>query len=81
MYNIKDQSLNVSKDVKSLLSFVKTKSQTVEPFDFKPWRKEEDEIDPHAAINAEGKKIIEKLRHFISRQNIYEFMVNQEVSE
>lgn len=32
-------------------------------------------------LNPEGKKTLEKLRHFISRQQVYDYIIDQEVSE
>ena len=42
---------------------------------------EEPEEDPMTYLNARGKHILEKLRNFISRQDLLNFMVDQELSE
>lgn len=42
---------------------------------------QEPEDDPVAFLNARGKELLEKLRNFISRQDLLNFMVDQELSE
>lgn len=44
-------------------------------------RPDQEALDPVNTLSAEGRKILEKLRHFITRQQIYDFIVEQEVSE
>ena len=41
----------------------------------------EPEENPMTYLNARGKDLIEKLRNFISRQDLLNFMVDQELSE
>ena len=51
-------------------------------FDYKPYVKPGSQgLDPLTTLNAEGVKVVEKLRHFVNRQQIYDFIVEHEVSE
>lgn len=50
-------------------------------FNYKPFvTPGQERPDPTSTLNPEGKKVMEKLRHFITRQNIYDFVLEQEVS-
>jgi hypothetical protein len=75
-------SHNIATEVKSLMSFVEVKAKPAPTFNYKPFvRAGQDTFDPLSTLNTEGKKTLEKLRHFVSRQQIYDFIVEQEVSE
>jgi hypothetical protein len=51
-------------------------------FDYKPYVVPgQDQIDPLATINGDGRKIIDKMRHFITRQQLYDFIIEEEVTE
>ncbi len=63
--------------MKSLLSFIAIKPTKVQSFNFRPWSRKDLEINPLEALSQEGKKVLEKLRHFISRQQIQEYIVDQ----
>ena len=79
--NLCEQSYNVNKEMKSLLSFATHKPTKVQSFSYRPWSRGSTAIDPLAALTPEGKKVLEKLRHFITREQIRDFILNQEVSE
>ena len=75
-------SYNIAKELKSLISFIAVTPKEVKAFNYKPYVKpEQDHLDPLAFLSQEGKKTLDKLRHFISRQQVYDFIVDQEVSE
>ena len=62
------QSYNVAKEMKSLLSFIKFNYHASPQFNYKPWSKGDSlKIDPLSTLNPDGKKVLEKLRHFITR--------------
>lgn len=79
--NLCEQSFNVNKEMKSLLSFATHKPTKVQSFSYRPWSKGQAALDPLTTLTAEGKKVLEKLRHFITRDQIREFILHQEVSE
>jgi hypothetical protein len=79
--NLCEQSFNVNKEMKSLLSFATHKPTKVQTFNYRPWSKAQQALDPLATLTAEGKKVLEKLRHFITREQIRDFILHQEVSE
>ena len=61
-------SQNVDKEKPSLLSFIHVDDVKKPSFPYKPWtRPGGNAVDPLATINNEGKKVLEKLRHFVSR--------------
>jgi hypothetical protein len=75
-------SYNIAKEMKSLLSFIAVTPKEVKTFNYKPYvRAEQEQLDPLAFLSPEGKKTLDKLRHFVSRQQVYDFIVDQEVSE
>jgi hypothetical protein len=77
-----EYSNNVAPEMKSLISFATLKLNPVPVFNYKPYaRQDYEQIDPLSTLNPDGRKIVEKLRHFITRQQIYDFIVEQEVSE
>lgn len=68
--------------MKSLLSFITVIPKESKTFNYKPYVKpEQDQVDPLSFLNPEGKKTLEKLRHFISRQQVYDYIIDQEVSQ
>jgi hypothetical protein len=79
--NLCEQSFNVNKEMKSLLSFATHKPTKVQSFSYRPWTKEQRSQDPMSTLTAEGKKVLEKLRHFITRQHIRDFILESEVSD
>ena len=38
-------------------------------------------VDPLKLVNKDGNKLLDKLTHFVSRQNLIHFMYEQELSE
>lgn len=75
-------SQNIAKDVPSLVSFIPIDKKPIPAFNYKPYvRPGLEKPDPVTTLTPEGKKVLEKLRHFITRQQIYDFIVEQEVSE
>lgn len=75
-------SNNIAKETPSLLSFVPLEKKEAPKFNYKPFVKPGQEMpDPLTTVTTEGKKVMEKLRHFVSRQQIYDFILQQEVSK
>lgn len=76
-------SHNIAKEVESLASFIPiSEAPKANTFNYKPYVKPGSQgLDPLSTLNNEGKKVLEKLRHFVNRQQIYDFIVEQEVSE
>jgi hypothetical protein len=64
----------------SLLSFIPIERKLNLSFDYQPWKNREDPIDPLTVLTAAGKKSLEKIKNFINKQQIYDFMSNCEVS-
>lgn len=73
--NLCEQSYNVNKEMKSLLSFAASKPTKVQSFSYRPYSSKPSSLDPFAALTPEGKKVLEKLRHFISKQQIRDFIL------
>lgn len=74
-------SHNIAKDLPSLATFIPLDTTPKHHFAYKPYVKPgSNTLDPLSTINNEGRKILEKLRHFVTRQEIYNFIVEQEVS-
>lgn len=46
-----------------------------------PSAENEPEEDPMSYLNARGKDLLEKLRNFITRQDLLNFILDQELSE
>lgn len=63
--------------MKSLLSFATHKPTKVQTFNYRPWSKGQQALDPLATLTTEGKKVLEKLRHFITREQIRDFILHQ----
>jgi hypothetical protein len=79
--NLIEQSANVAKEMKSLISFAAWKPTETSKFEYNPWTRGSSEyIDPLSTITPEGKKVLEKVRNFVTRNQIYQFVVEQEVS-
>jgi len=50
------------------MSFAAVNDKIIPTFNYKPWASADSEyLDPMSVINNEGKKVLEKLRHFITR--------------
>lgn len=80
--NLCKQSFNVCKEMKSLLSFVSVKTVKVQTFNYRPWNKSDSNgVNPLSALSQDGKKVLEKLRHFITRQQVNDFIIQKEVSD
>lgn len=76
--NICQQSENIAASPQSLLSFAAVKAVKPQTFNFKPWSKTtQSSIDPKSTLTPEGKKVLEKLRAFISRKQIENFLSEQ----
>lgn len=76
--NICQQSENIAASPQSLLSFAAVKAVKPQTFNFKPWSKSvQSSIDAKATLTPEGRKVLEKLRAFISRKQIESFLVEQ----
>jgi hypothetical protein len=74
-------SNNIAQEMSSLLSFIPIDPKKAPAFNYKPFvRPGQEKPDPLNTLTPEGKKVLEKLRHFITRQQIYDFIVEQEVS-
>lgn len=76
-----EQSYNVNKEMKSLLSFAVVKPTKVQSFSYRPWSRGHQGLDPLATLTTEGRKVLEKLRHFITHQQIRNFITEEEVSQ
>ena len=65
-----------------MISFIK-RPQLVDPIERISIVQEETkpEVDPLSLVNKAGKELLEKLRHFMTKQDILEFMYEQELSE
>lgn len=80
--NLCKQSYNVCKEMKSLLSFVSVKTVKAQTFNYRPWNKSDsNSVNPLSALSQDGRKVLEKLRHFITRQQVNEFIIQKEVSD
>ena len=76
--NICQQSENIAVSPQSLLSFASLKAVKPQTFNFKPWTKSaQSSIDAKSTLTPEGKKVLEKLRAFISRKQIENFISEQ----
>lgn len=68
--------------MKSLLSFAATKTVKVQTFNYRPWNKSDlSGLNPLSTLSQDGRKVLEKLRHFITRQQVNEFIIQKEVSD
>ena len=80
--NLCKQSYNVCKELKSLLSFAAAKPVKVQTFNYRPWSKSDlYGVNPLSTLSQDGRKVLEKLRHFITRQQVNEFIIQKEVSD
>ena len=77
-----ENSVYVAKEMKSLLSFATVREKKVQGFNYKPFVKATPRVsDPVSTLNPEGKRVLEKLRHFVKRDHLTSFMMEHEVSE
>lgn len=75
-------SENIPNKSITLPTFIPVTAKKNPTFNFKPYVAPGLETpDPLTTLSAEGKKVMEKLRHFITRQQIYDFIVEEEVSK
>ena len=75
-------SNNIAKETASLLSFIPIEKKDAPTFNYKPFVKPGQDLpDPLSTVTPEGRKVMDKLRHFVSRQQIYDFILLQEVSK
>ena len=76
-----DASVNKAKEMKSLLSFANAKKKKVQEFNYKPYVKSLTRVsDPLSTLSADGKKVLEKLRHFVRRDQVASYLNERELS-
>lgn len=78
---VSEGSFNKAREMKSLISFATAQQKKTPQFNYKGYSKPAPRIsDPLSTLNADGKKVLEKLRHFIKREHIANFVTEHEVS-
>ena len=70
-----EASFNTAKEMKSLISFASAQPKKTLSYDYSPYAMKRPKImDPISVLAPEGKRVIEKLRNFIKRDQISEFV-------
>ena len=69
-----EASFNTAKEMKSLISFASAQPKKTKSYDYSPYATKRPFMDPISTLVPEGKRVIEKLTHFIKRNHLIDFL-------
>ena len=68
-------SFNTAKEMKSLVPFATVQPKKTKSYDYSPYAMKQPRItDPISVLAPEGKRVLEKLRNFITREHVSQFL-------